>query len=119
MPCCGRCPGLLIGYARVSTENAACLAMFADLDRRMSQLLGRCEAILAGKSPDEGPAPPAGVVIKAPWGRGKSQRRGLARLSHDGRHARNQHGETSAAEGAFAVRAGRRDAPIRDETGCS
>jgi hypothetical protein len=40
--------------------------MFAELDRRMSQLLGHYEAILAGKSPDEVQAPPSGVVIKGP-----------------------------------------------------
>lgn len=56
-------------YDRFEDWSADCLAHFERLDKRMSAIIARYEAILDGRDPNDVTELPMGVVIKGPWGR--------------------------------------------------
>lgn len=56
-------------YDSFDAWNDACLAHFEELNKRMSKIIARYEAILDGREPEDERPVPKGVVIKGPWGR--------------------------------------------------
>lgn len=54
-------------YASFDAWNADCLEHFEELNARMSKIIGRYEAILDGREPEDERPVPKGIVIKGPW----------------------------------------------------
>lgn len=54
-------------YQNFEGWNDACLRHFDDLNKRMSKIIARYEAILDGRDPEHELPIPKGIVIKGPW----------------------------------------------------
>jgi hypothetical protein len=54
-------------YDSFDAWNDTCLAHFNDLNKRMSKIIARYEAILDGREPEDERPVPKGVLIKGPW----------------------------------------------------
>lgn len=54
-------------YRSLQEWNSACLEQFEDLDKRMSKIIKRFEAILDGREAKDDTLSTAAPVIKGPW----------------------------------------------------